>query len=264
MTIHEKGLLRQTQYSRGLIRFSRVSKIEDDSAEGLANAIKKELERTVQYLHSLKISIASGLSVQFICPGNMVGQLREIIGGGDKIRFHFHDAAAVAQKMGMKGAVGELGRDSSLSLHSMFSYLRVFQLAALSRVQFYWIRLTTHIAVVFLALYGLVNIYEPLQVYLKGYAMEAERTVLAERRSQKKNQYESELQLTEDPPSSPENVSAVSNVFRVFGGINVSPTQLMYYFLPRNGTEQAGGNCQNEMVYLEQSQRDEGNGGVAG
>lgn len=230
MTIHEKGLLRQTQYSRGLIRFSRVSKIEDDSAEHLAAAIKKELERTVQYLHSLKISIASGLSVQFICPGNMVGQLREMIGGGDKIRFHFHDAAAVAQKMGLKGAIGELGRDSSLSLHSLFSYLRVFQLAALNRVQFYWIRLMTHIAVGFLALYGVVNIYEPVQVYYKGYSMEAERKVLTERRNQKKNQYESELQLTEDPPSSPENVSAVSNVFRVFGGIDVSPTQLMYYF----------------------------------
>lgn len=230
MTIHEKGLLRQTHYSRGQIRFSRVSKIEDDTAENLAAGIKKELERTVQYLHSLKISVVGGVSVQFICPGNMVGQLREMIGGGEKIRFFFHDASALAQTIGLKGAIGELGRDSSLSLHSMFSYVRLFQLAAINRVQFYWMRLFTHIAVVCLALYGVVNAYTPVQVYYDGYSLESERTVLEKRRNQKKNQYESELQLTEDPPSSPENVSAVSNVFRVFGGIDVSPAQLMYYF----------------------------------
>ena len=54
ITLHENNLLRQTFYVNGNLRFSRVSKVNNESAESLAASVKKELERTLQYLASLK------------------------------------------------------------------------------------------------------------------------------------------------------------------------------------------------------------------
>ena len=229
MTLHENGLLRQTQYSRGRIRFSRVSKINDENVDEFAASIKKELDRTMQYLHSLKISVASGLSVQFICPGAMVGQLREKISSTDKISFNFHDAAAVSQKVGLSAPMGEYGRDSSLSLHSMFSHLWLTQLAPFRNIRFYWMRAISQVAATVLAIYAVFGVAGPIGEFYEGYQLDLRAQSLTEERAQKQSQYQSELQLSDTPPSDPENISAVSKVFRVLEKIDISPSQLMYY-----------------------------------
>ena len=229
MILHERGFLRQTQYVKGNLRFSRVSKINDENPESVIASVKKELERTIQYLHSLKISVASGISIQFVCPGNMIGQLKEMVAGSDKIRFNFHDAAAIAQKMKLLKPIEQLGRDSSLSMHAMFSNIWFQQLAPFNLVRYYWLRTVAQIGIVALLAYSAYSWASPLSNYYEGYRVSLEVSDLTEQRNQRRNRYNSELQLSEDPPSDPQNVSAVSKIFRVLDNIYVEPTSLLYY-----------------------------------
>lgn len=230
MTMHEKGLLRQTHYDRGHVQFSRVSKISDASAEEVAGALRKELERTIQYLNSLKISIAKGLDIEFICPSNMVGQLRELLKSSEKIRFVFHDASTVAQSIGLTSAIEELGRDSSLSMHVLFSRLWIKQLASLNQVRYFWMKNVAVIAAIAFAVYGASGIVNASFVALGGVAVSAGNSDLTERRDAAQREYDEEFGQLEDPPSSANNITAISEMFRVLSNVSVLPEQLIYYF----------------------------------
>ena len=230
MTIHEKGLLRQTHYVNGKIRFSRVSKIRDDSTEEVANSIKKELERTFQYLNLLKISVADGLDVQFICPGNMVGQLRELLAGSQRVKFNFYDAATVAEKMGLKSYIAEAGRDSSFFMHSMFSHMWIKQLAAFSHVRYHLTKSFANVAMVVLGLYGVYNIVPPMGVIYEAYQESVNNAQLLAERDKRKSDDDANFSGDDEAVSTPENIEAVSRTFDLFSGLSASPTQLMYYF----------------------------------
>lgn len=229
MTLHEKGLLRQVYYTGKQMRFSRVSKIADDSAEKMAAAVRKELERTVQYLNSLKISVVGGIDVHFICPGNLVGQLRELLSGGDKVKFSFHDAAAVAQGMGLKSSIGELGRDSSLALACMFSRLHIHQLAKFDRIRYFWVKGVATAAIIAFALYGVITSVPLVTNFLEIQDVANNNTRLTEQRDLAKKNYNEQTGFG-NPPSSPENIAATSRVFSLVSDIQVAPGQLLYYF----------------------------------
>lgn len=229
MTIHEKGLLRQTHYDQGHVRFSRVSKISDESAASVAAAIRKELERTIQYLHSLKISVAGGLDIQFICPANMVGQLRELVQSSEKIRFHFHDASALAQTIGLRSALGDLGRDSSLSLHILFTHLWFRQLASFNHIRYYWLKTVSVVASLVLVIYGLIGGINVLVTSLNVLEIGNVNQELVARRDRLQREYDEAAQF-EDPPSESSSIEAVTRTFRVFSNLSVAPGQLIYYF----------------------------------
>ena len=230
MTLHEKGLLRQTHHDRGHIQFSRVSKISDTSAAEVVAAIKKELERTIQYLHSLKISITKGIDIEFICPGNMVGQLRELIKSSEKIRFNFHDASAVAQNIGLETPITEFGRDSSLSMHLLFSRLWFRQLAAFNAIRYYWLQISSNAAVVAFLIYGVFGAANAALVGGDGLSLQGINSDLAERRDSIQRQYNEQFGQIEDPPSSPANITALAESFRVISQLDIVPGQLIYYF----------------------------------
>lgn len=230
MTIHEKGLLRETHHQGGDVRFSRVSKINDDTVEDVAAAIRRELERTIQYLNSLKISISDGLDIQFVCPGSMVSQLRELMKSSAKIRFFFHDAAAVAQKIGLRSFVGELGRDSSLSLHLMFSRVWRRQLASFNQIRYYWAKMVSvGLAAVFV-FFGLIGLYDGGFTFAEAVALSAENSDREARRAEVEGLYNEQLGQLGDPPSSPNNIKAVSDAFRVVSNLDIVPGKLIYYF----------------------------------
>lgn len=230
MTIHERGLLRQTFFANGHLRFSRVSKIIDDSAERVGASIKKELERTLQYLSSLKISIGGGLTVRVISPSNMVGQLREIIAGSERIKFDFQDVVQVAQKIGLRTPLESLGRDSSLPLQMMFSRLNFNQLAKLSLVTYHRVQLFAKVTITACAVWGVTAYWQPLANFQAGYSSAADITELSERAAKMQREYNSEVQsVVGTPPSSPENMKAVSDLYSVLESAIVNPTQLLYF-----------------------------------
>jgi len=230
MTIHEKSLLRQTHFVNGKIRFSRVSKIKDDNTEEVAISIKKELERTFQYLNLLKVSVAEGIDVQFVCPGNIVGQLRELLTGSQRVRFNFYDASTVAEKIGLKSYIAESGRDSSIFMHSMFSHMWFKQLAAFSHVRYYLTRSFTNVAMVVLGIYGIYNIVPPIGTFYSGYQESVGNSQLTVERDERNKNYNANLTGDEGTVSKAENIEAVSRAFRLLKKLDASPTQLMYYF----------------------------------
>ncbi|MGI9297474.1 MAG: hypothetical protein ACR2QC_06195 [Gammaproteobacteria bacterium] len=230
LTIHERGLLRQTFYVNGHLRFSRVSKITDDSAEQVGASIKRELERTLQYLNSLKISIGGGMTVRMISPSTMVGQLRESVASGDRIKFEFHDVAQVAGKIGLHTPVETMGRDSSLPLHVMFSSLCLRQIARLQLVSYYFLQMFAKTSIAVLFLYGITAYWTPLSDLKEGYDFQSEAGELEDRANTLKRRYNSEVSgIVGEPPSSAENMQAVSELYSVLENINVSPTQLLFF-----------------------------------
>ena len=231
MTIHERGLLRQTFFANGHLRFSRVSKIVDDSAERVGASIKKELERTLQYLGSLKISTGGGLTVRVVSPSNMMGQLREIIAGSDRIKFDFQDVAQVAQKIGLKTPIESLGRDSSLPLQMMFSRVNIKQLAKPGLVLYYRIQVLAKTAITVCAIYGFTAYLSPLSNFKSGYDDASIIADLSEKAASMQRQYNSEVQsVVGTPPSSAENMKAVSDLYSVLEKAAINPTQFIVFY----------------------------------
>ena len=230
MTIHERGLLRQTFYVNGHLRFSRVSKINDESVDHVGVSIKKELERTLQYLASLKISIGGGMTVRMISPSNMVSQLKEAIASGERIKFEFQDVAQVAHKVGLKTPIESMGKDSSLPMHMMFSSIHMSQLAPAKWVSYYWAQLTAKLAVIVFIGYGVYAYATPLSYLADGYGTSSVSQNLQVKADDLKRQYDAEVGgVIGEPPSSPQSMKAVSDFYNVLEDVVVSPTQLLYF-----------------------------------
>lgn len=231
VTMHENGLMRQTLYRDKKMRFSRVAKVSAADAAQTADSLKREMERAIQYMNAQKVPVGDGIKIEFICPSAMVSQLRETVPSGERIRVAFHDAAAVARSMGLHGAVEELGKDSSLLLQSLFSYFRARQMSPFNLVRYYWARLTVTAASLAMVAYGAYNLALAGGTAATGYFDYAVRNQeLDNRASSLQQDYSAEVATIGDPPSSPENMRAVSNVFNALTEVEVSPGPLMFYF----------------------------------
>ena len=230
LTFHEHGFLRQTFFSNGHLRFSRVSKVAGADVGEISASIKKELERTLQYLTSLKISLAGGLVVRVISPGNMTGQLRESFSNSERIKFDFHDAGQLAEKIGIQNPIRDLGKDSSLPMHIMFSSLRFRQLANPQLIIYYWIQLLTKVSVAAMVVYALFGYWNPLLQLKTGYGYTSETSEVSDKVKALERKIRSEIEgVIGEPPSSPSNMEAISNLYNIFDSISTSPTKLLYY-----------------------------------
>lgn len=231
VTLHEQGLMRQTLYCDKKMRLSRVSKVNVADAEQTANSLKREMERAIQYMNAQKVQISGGINIHFICPSAMASQLRETVPSGERIRVTFHDAAAVARKMGLSSAVEELGKDSSLLLQSLFSHFRLSQMAPFNLVRYHWMRTVVTAATVAMVAYGAYNLAIAGGTAATGYFDYAVRNQELENRANSlQADYSAEVATIGDPPSSPENMRAVSNVFNALSQVDISPSPLMFYF----------------------------------
>ena len=231
VTLHEKGLMRQTLFRDKKMRFSRVSKVADATAAEVAESLRREMERAIQYMNAQKVPVSDGINIHFICPSAMVSQLRETVPSGERIRVAFHDAGAIARSMGVSGSVEELGKDSSLLAHSVSAFLRLGQMSPFNLVRYYWARTTVMTASLLMAAYGAYNLTAAGGTLATGYFDYSTRNVdLADRANKLQNDYNAEVATIGDPPSSPENMRAVSNVFNALTEVEVSPSPLMYYF----------------------------------
>ena len=231
MSLHEKGLLRQTFYSDGFVRFSRVSKVDDQSVESVVATVKKEIDRTSQHLTSLRISVSGGIKVQFVCPGSMIGQLSEMMESGEKVKYSFHDASAVAQNMGLAVSSEDIGRDSLLFLHSVFSYRRIGgQLAPFDYVRFYWLRFFSQAVMLIFGLYGSYGLAGALGTGYNFYAVNAENQRLEQQSSELREARDRESGVGRGGLSSSNNIGAISKTFGLLSKVEISPNQMVYYF----------------------------------
>lgn len=231
VTLHEQGLMRQTLFRDKKMRFSRVSKVAADDAAQTAESLKRETERVIQYMNAQKVPVGDGINIHFICPSAMVSQLRETVPSGERIRVTFHDAAAIGRGMGLSGALEELGKDSSLMMQSLFGNFRLGQMSPFNLVRYYWARTIVTLASVVMVVYGAYNLASAGGTVATGYFDYAVRNEeLNARATSLQRDYSAEVATIGDPPSSPENMRAVSNVFNALTEVDVSPSPLMFYF----------------------------------
>ena len=231
VTLHENSTMRLTFFVQGRLRFSRLSKAPISDAAGFATALKKELERTLQYLHTMRVSVKGKLTVDCVCPSELVSQLVEMLKSGDRLTFRFHDANAMASKIGVKKPLVMTGRDSSMQLHSVCNHIAPSQLAPARHVTYHWLNLGAKLAMVFFAFYGAYTYLGAGQIASEGYFTYAGANEKIEQESrQLKLNYDRELAALGTPPSSAANMQSVSSTFNALSSIDTSPTRLLFYF----------------------------------
>ena len=232
ITLHEKGLMRQTYFVDNNLKFSRVAKIPDGDVESVATVARRELERAMTMINHQRAPAGDGgdaARVCFVCPGNLVGELREQLNDSGTVKFSFHDASAAARRLGLRAGIGAIGRDSSLALHGMFSYLRFSQLAKSRQARFYWATLGARIAAVALVLYGAVSAAPIVSDW--AYARDTAQRAAAAQSARDAKQQALAARTTGDasPPSTPANIAAAVRALDVLSQLEITPTQLTYY-----------------------------------
>ena len=231
VTLHENSTMRLTFFVQGRLRFSRLSKAPISDAAGFATALKKELERTLQYLHTMRVSVKGKLTVDCVCPAELVSQLVETLKSGDRLTFRFHDANVMASKVGVKKPLVMTGRDSSMQLHSLCNHIVFSQLAPSRHVNYHWLNIAAKLAMVAFVVYGTFVYAGAGQIASEGYFTYAAENDKIEKQSRElKLNYDRELAALGTPPSSAANMQSVSGTFNALSSIDTSPTRLLFYF----------------------------------
>ncbi len=231
VVIHENQTMRLSFFIGDHLRFSRLSKVTAEDAAGFAASLKKELERTLQYLHSLRISVKGRLTVDCVCPSELVSQLVETLKSGERLTFRFHDANALGSRMGVKKFLTSPGRDSSLPLHSVCTHLFLGQLAPSQHVNYHWMNIAAKIAMAAFAVYGAFVYAGAGQVASETFFNYVQDNETTEKQTRElKLNYDRELAALGTPPSSAANMQAVAETFNALSGIDTSPTRLLFYF----------------------------------
>ena len=230
ITFHENGMVRQTYFTGGRPRFSRFSR-DPGSGDKFIDFLRRDIDRGLQYLTSLKLGVGQTLSINIISPSEMMGQLREsITARSERFAFRFHDAATIAKKMGISKPLREIGRDSSFSLQSVFAFLRYQQLLPLDVVRFYWLKFVGGLAALAVGAYAAFQLLGSGLSFLNTWqdyqSINADKEVEV---AKIRRQYNDEISAFGVPPSSPENMRAVSNLFAFIDSVDFSPTPIFLY-----------------------------------
>lgn len=229
------GAVRHNFFVDGAIRFSRLSKIPDESnSELLVNNIRAEVEKTSAYLASLKlIQPNAKVSIHVLCPDDMVTELNEAAArlGSDRIAINASSARLAGLALGIKKPIEEFGRDSSLVLHETLRSFRFTQLAPLAEIRFYLAQMAARVAGLAIIAWGAINLLgigsNAMDTYNSYAAQNSELSVSI---AQLKENYENQVAGFGVPPSSPANMRSAVNVLdNVASGRGVGPGKLMLY-----------------------------------
>lgn len=231
VTFHENDTMRMTFCLGQKLRFSRVSRIPAGAdAEALAAAIKKELERTLQYLNSQRAFTEGTLAVNCICPANMTAPLTQALPGAGRLEYRFHSADALHERLGIKSSLTTPGGDSSLQVHLLCRRIILKQLAPHRQMIPYWMQLGGYAAIILLCFYGVFAYVGAARTYTEGFftfALENQKTAEAIERA--KANYEREVQALEGKPSTGQNARAVDRTFDAITARGITPTRMLYY-----------------------------------
>lgn len=230
-TFHEGNTMRLTFFSGNHLRFSRLAKVgENADAPAVAAALKRELDRTLQYLNTLRVFTEGKLTVDCICPGGSVSPLTEAAQSSGRLEYRFHSAETLHKKMGVKKTLTAAGRDSSLPINELCRRVVVSQLAPWRQVMHYWIKLGANAAMALFIAYGAYSYYDAATTFSEGlfdYATENDST--ENLLSGQKSSYQREFADIGEPPSSAQNVKAVATTFNSLSAMGITPTRMLYY-----------------------------------
>lgn len=230
MTFHENDMLRQVYYGNGKLRFGRMSKTPADTVENMARSLRREAERMLQYLHSLKLGVTGKVAAHVVVPAAEMAQLRELVPDSERVAFHFRDAQSVSRRLGASNALRAPGRDSTHYLQTMFSALRWAQMASFNQVRLYWLRLVCGAAIaVFAAIAGLSALTNGTSAFGTLAGVRAENTDLQSIVNRLNADYNRQTARFGEAPSTPSNMRAVSNVFAAADVDRFGPGPLMLY-----------------------------------
>ncbi len=103
LTIEKGRLLRQTFFSHGEMKISRLTPMSSDSIDASINSIKNEVQRNQQYLGRLQLLVfTEPMQVYLLSEGEQLNQFKSQCEGSEKLFYHALDANDVANKTGLK------------------------------------------------------------------------------------------------------------------------------------------------------------------
>jgi len=226
--------IRQCYFHQGQLRHSRVTKLPPaDNPAILMKAIAAESDRFQQYLTQLKI--ARGVRVEFrvILPTADMEDFQKgfkSVAGEKADRYFFYDAEQVSKRIGVKKPVNQWGSDYSIGVHCLYKSLNFLSLAPFSMVRFFWSRFVARFTTAAVAIYILyligIEAVGLSETYFKFQVPNIEATA---RVAQLKSTYDSQVAEFVEPPSTPENMRAVSNIFAFTSYEQINPSALLFY-----------------------------------
>ena len=232
------GLIRNNFYIDGHLRFSRLSRSgENASAEEIYRMVRVEIDKTSQYLVSIKlIQNNAKINVSMVVADDLVDDLREIAEKqeSDRVTAAAYSARVVAGALGLTVAITEFGRDDSLMMHEMLRSFRFQQLAPLSDVRYYVERTVITFLSVAVGVWGISNVGTQSKAMLDAYLQfNADNASTRVEIAQLANDYQSLVDEFVQPPSSSENMRASVNILNHVTDVTIDPGKLLLYLSQR-------------------------------
>ena len=232
----EDNFIRHCFYVDGHLRFSRVSRVPPDiRAADLYKILRLEVEKTSTYLTSVKILQQNAkIVVHLVCADDLRQTLDQVVAQSDvdRISVRTISAQGLCNSLGIKRQLIEFGRDSSPILHTALRslYNPLNTMAPFQMVRYSLARLlATLVGCVYVGWTALVLLGVGLDVW-DGYNNYSSKNIdLAVRIEDLRKDYQNQVSLFENPPSSPANMSAAVNTLDGLVKSDYGPGKLLLF-----------------------------------
>ena len=215
--VTEAGWIRHNFYINGDMRFSRLSRYNDDgAADEIYGNIRNELEKTVAYLTSVKLLQATAkINVSLICSDDMVDGINDVAARSESDRYVISALSAriVGGAVGIKNPVEEYGRDNSLILNEMLRSLFINQMAPIGQIRYYLMQSGSLLLGTLAVVWAIFNLTGISLNALNSYnTYGANNVELQSSIAKLKGNYQNQVSGFGTPPSSPTNMRSAVNV----------------------------------------------------
>ena len=230
----EDNTIRHNFFVDGQLRFSRMSRLRENStAEDVFRSVRGEVEKTVQYLTSIRIIQGNTkITARIVCADDIQEDISHFgtqLQGG-KVSYLATPARELCGKIGVKKAIDSYGRDSTPVVHEMLRMLYVPQLAPLSLIRFYILKMSSVAVCSIVGLWAAFNIATDGLTYLGTYgSYTSENSGLQEEISQLSSNYNQLVSGFVSPPSTIENMRSSVNFLNTINQSQHNPGKLMLF-----------------------------------
>jgi hypothetical protein len=230
----EDNSIRHSFFVDGKLRFSRMSRLRDNStAEDVFRSVRNEIEKTVQYLTSIRIVQGNTkISAHVVCADDIYEEIYNFCtqAEGGRVSYFADSGRELCVKLGIKKAIDSYGRDSTPVVNEMLRLVFFNQLAPLEQIRYYIAKMTAIIACVALGVWGSFNILNDGISYLGTYGRyTSENGDLQQEIAGLSSNYDELVSGFVSPPSTIENMRASVNFLNVVNRSNFNPGKMMLF-----------------------------------
>ncbi len=234
--ISDEGTVRHNFFVDGNLRFSRMSKISSAAdPAALMHSIRGEIDKTAQYLTSLKImQQGQRITAHLVCADDLQAPMQQMAAEteGERIRLKCHSAQQLCQTIGAKRPISEYGRDSTPVMHQMLRslYNPFGSLAPVTAVRYSTARLVAIWACVGVAVWSAWNMGGSGLGMIGGVSEYAtDNDDLARQIQNIQSDYDRQRERFQAPPSSLDNMEAAVNLLDRSLVEKINPGKMMHY-----------------------------------